>query len=202
MEHEAADLIWAVAAARSDPNQNITHLAKTMIRLLVMFERDGETKLEVDYSPSHRPKPAGMKEEMHEALITMFDIGVSRAQVWSTPEQGKHGEVLFMIREGGSSDPGLLNDLVVDRAKKKAEKLRATEATERHLFIWMDSTYPSAELAFATLPPPPAPSIPKDVDVVWLVEPTGCPNHLRIWRLRQLGEWEVVNPPEGHTLKL
>jgi hypothetical protein len=173
-----------------------------MIPLLVMFERDGETKVEVGYSPRYRPKLVGMKDEMHEALITMFDVGVSRAQVWNTPEQGKQGEILFMIREGVSSDPGLLNDLVVDRARKKVEKLRATEATERHLFIWMDSTYPSAELAFATRPPPPAPSIPTDVDVVWLVEPTGWPNHVRIWRLRRLGEWEVVDSPEGYTLKL
>ena len=190
-------LIWAVALSRSDPNQNVSRLVKTMTPLLVMFEREGETKVEVDYSPRYRPKPAGVKDEMHGARITMFDNGVSRAQVWNTPEQDKHGEILFMIREGVSSDPGLLNDLVVDCAKKKVEKLRATDATERHLFIWMDSTYPSAELAFATLPPPPAPSIPKDVDVVWLVEPTGWPNHVRIWRLRQLGEWEVVNPPEG-----
>jgi len=188
-------LIWAVALSRSDPNQNITRLAGTMIPLLVMFEREGETKVEIDYSPGYRAKPAGMKDEMHEARITMFDNGVSRAQVWNTPEQGKHGEIVFMIREGVSSDPGLLNDLVVDRAEKKVEKLRDTEATERHLFIWMDSTYPSAELAFATLPPPPAPSIPKDVDVVWLVEPTGWPNQVRIWRLRQLGEWEVVDQP-------
>lgn len=107
-----------------------------------------------------------------------------------------------MIREGVSSDPSLLNDLVVDRANKKVEKLRAADATERHLFIWMDSTYPSAELAFATLAPPPAPSIPRDIDEVWLVEPTGWPNHVRIWRLRQFGEWEVIDPPEGYTLKL
>jgi hypothetical protein len=194
--------IWAVALSRSDPNQNITRLIKAMTPLLVMFEREGETKVEVDYSPRYQPKPAHISEEMHEARITMLDNGVSRAQVWNTPQQGKHGEILFMIREGVSSDPGLLNELVVDRAKKKVEKLRAMEATERHLFIWMDSTYPSAELAFATLPPPPAPSIPKDIDVVWLVEPTGWPNQVRIWRLRQLGEWEVVDPPEGYTLKL
>jgi hypothetical protein len=195
-------LIWTVALSRSDPNQNIGRLVKTMTPLLAMFEREGETKVEVDYSPRYQPKPAGMKAEVHEARITMFDNGVSRAQVWNTPEHGTHGEILFMIREGVSSDPGLLNDLVVDRAKTKVEKLRATEATERHLFIWMDSTYPSAELAFATLPPPPAPSIPKDVDVVWLVEPTGWPNHVRIWRLWQPGEWEVVDPPERYTLTL
>src|ERR1035438_1039611 len=122
-------LIWTVALSRSDPNQNITRLVKTMTPLLVMFEREGETKVEVDYSPRYQAKPAGIKDEMHEARITMFDNRVSRAQVWNTPQQGKHGEILFMIREGVSSDPGLLNDLVADRAKKKVDKLRATEAT-------------------------------------------------------------------------
>jgi hypothetical protein len=120
--------IWAVALSRSDPNQNITRLIKAMTPLLVMFEREGETKVEVDYSPRYQPKPAHISEEMHEARITMLDNGVSRAQVWNTPQQGKHGEILFMIREGVSSDPGLLNELVVDRAKKKVEKLRAMEA--------------------------------------------------------------------------
>lgn len=78
-------LIWSVALSRSDPNQNITRLAGTIIPLLMMFEREGETKVEVDYSPGYRGKPAGMKDEMHEARITMFHNGVSRAQVWNTP---------------------------------------------------------------------------------------------------------------------
>jgi hypothetical protein len=65
----------------------------------------------------------------------MFDSGVSSARVWNTPDQGRRGEIVFMIREGVSSDPGLLNELVVERAKKKIEKLRAMEARERHLFI-------------------------------------------------------------------
>jgi hypothetical protein len=190
-------LIWAVTLSRSDPDQNIARLVKRMTPLLVMFEREGETKVEVQYSPRYRPKPGGMKDELHEARVTMFDNGVSRAQVWNTPDQGKRGEILFMISEGMSSDPGLLNDLVVDRANKKVEKLRVTDATERHVFIWMDSTYPSAELAFATLPPPPAPPIPTEIDEVWLVEPTGLPRHVKIWRLRQLGEWEVVAPPRA-----
>src|SRR5205807_8949979 len=79
-------LIWAVALSRSDPDQNIARLARTMTPLLVMFEREGETKVEIQYSPRYRPKPAGMKDELYEARITMFDNGVSRAQVWNTPD--------------------------------------------------------------------------------------------------------------------
>lgn len=194
---------WMVGLSGSDPKQNIRRLMDVVIPLAVMFERDGETGVEVRYDPRYRPKPDDISHEMHEARLTMFDNGVYAARKWNAPEAGKHGEIFLTMSAGVSSDAGLLNDLVVERAEKKVDKLRAAEADERHLFIWLDSSYPEAELAFATLPPPQAPAIPNGIDVLWLVEPTGWPDHVRIWRLRGMaGEWEVIEPPEGYTLGL
>jgi hypothetical protein len=66
----------------------------------------------------------------------------------------------------------------------------------------MDSSHAEAELAFSTLRPPRAPTLPKGIDVLWLVEPTGWPNHVKMWRLRAGSEWEVIEPPEEFVLTL
>lgn len=99
---------------------------------------------------------------------------------------------LFFSTHGGAvSNPDKLNALAVEQVEKKYQKLaRVAEASERHLFVWLTDTYPDAELAFATLPPPAAPSIPPDLDVVWLAR-YALPIH--VWRLGPPDGWEPVD---------
>lgn len=87
-------------------------------------------------------------------------------------------------------NPDQLNALVLDAVRENHAKLVAAQASERHLFLWLTDTYPDAEWAFSTLPPPPAPSIPSDLDVVWLAR-YASPIHL--WRLRPPDGWEPVD---------
>ncbi len=132
----------------------------------------------------------------------MHELGVSAIRQWNEPEGGTAGQLFLTISAGVSSDPDQLNEIVLERAEAKVKKLRETEANERHLIVWMDSSHAEAELAFATLPPPTAPTLPEGIDVLWLAEPTGWPNHVKMWRLRAGGEWEVIEPPEGFVLTL
>jgi hypothetical protein len=193
---------WMVGIGRQDPTESIRDLMAQVIPIVVMLERTGETAVEVRYDPRYQPRPAERSDEMHDAMVKMFDLGVYAARLWSEPEEVRPGQLIPSISQGVSSDPGQINELVVERAEKKVDKLRAAEADERHLFVWMDSSHAEAELAFATLAPPPAPTIPKGIDVVWLVEPAGWPGSVRIWRLAPPGQWEVLPPPPGYSLSL
>lgn len=173
-----------------------------MMPILALFERNDESTVEVRYSPRYRTKPPEVSNHVHDAMIEMFDLGVEVARVWSSPDPGEDGQIYPTISAGVSSDSAKINALVVERAEKKVDKLRAATADERHLFVWMDHSHADAELAFATLGPPSAPAIPAGVDVVWLVGPTGGPNGVRIWRLEPPGQWAIVPPPEAYSLEL
>jgi hypothetical protein len=91
-------------------------------------------------------------------------------------------------------DPGAVNLLVAERAEPKREKLaraKADSASRCHLFVWLDGTQPGAELAVAKMPPPPAPEIPSEIDVVWLATPPLATPE-KLWRARPSAGWEVL----------
>ena len=123
-----------------------------------------------------------------DASTNLVLLGVSRARVWDVdgPPQ------LFFIGHGGvSADADAVNRLAVEHAAKNADKLLAAQADERHIFIWMDSSQPDAELAMHTGPPPDAaPVLPDGVDVVWVANPSG-----HLWRSRPPGTWEALPCP-------
>jgi hypothetical protein len=172
-----------------------------MVPILALFERNGETSVDVLYSPRCWPT-TGRTQEMHEAMVQMFDLRVEAVRMWTKPELGRQAAIYPTINAGFGSNPAKLNELVVKRAERKAKKLLAATADERHLFVWLDSTYEDAELAFKTLPPPPPPTIPVGIDVVWLVGLSGGPDAVRIWRLAPPGGWDVLASPIGYVLEL
>jgi hypothetical protein len=129
-----------------------------------------------------------------EAARRMLELGVTRARVLA-PRAAENAEMLVTISGGFAGDPGAVNRLVAERAEPKREKLaraKAGNATECHLFVWLDGTQPSAELAVAKMPPPPAPEVPSEVDVVWLATPPlAAPE--KLWRARRSAAWEVLH---------
>jgi hypothetical protein len=194
---------WMVGLLTREPSDNIRALMEQVIPLVVSIEHTGETSVEVHHNdPRYMPRPADRTDAIHQLMLKMHELGVSAIRQWNEPEDGTDGQLFLTISAGVSSDPAQLNDIVVERAEAKVKKLRETQADERHLFVWMDSSHAEAELAFSTLPAPKAPTLPGAIDVLWLVEPSGWPNHVRMWRLRAGGDWEVIDPPEGLTLTL
>jgi hypothetical protein len=150
-----------------------------VIALVVSIEGTGETTVEVHHNdPRYTPRLANRSAAIHEAMLKMHELAVGAVQQWNDPENGKDGQLFLTISAGVSSDPDQLNEIVVEWAVAKVKKLRETKADERHLFVWIDSSHDEAEPAFATLPPPKAPTLPEGVDVLWLVELTGWPNYV------------------------
>jgi hypothetical protein len=194
---------WMVGLHALEPTDNIRALMDQVIPLVVSVEHTGETSVELHYNdPRYMPRPAERTEAVHQAMLRMHELGVSAIRRWNEPEGGTAGQLFLSISAGVASDPDQLNAIVLERVEAKVKKLRATKADERHLFVWMDSSHAEAELAFSTLPPPKAPTLPKGIDVLWLVEPTGWPSHVKMWRLRAGREWEVIEPPDGFVLTL
>jgi hypothetical protein len=196
---------WWVNIGHS-PGQEPVSIKSVMdgiVPLLETFERDGLTSVETHYSLRNlSPKP-GTTQEVHGAMIEMFDLGVVAARTWGTPELGEEAAIWPSISSGVGSDTVKVNALVAERATPKRKKLVAAEADERHLFIWLDNSHADAELAVATLPPPSTPpAVPSGIDAVWLATVGSGPGVARLWRVRPPGPWEVLTPPAGYVLKL
>lgn len=164
----------------------------TIISALAVLEKHGISELDSDVLGRWRPALAGPPDVI-EAMRTLISLEI--VFVRSTgrrPDPLAH--LTFSTHGSAVGNYDQLNRLVADRAAKKHRKLAAAaSASERHLFVWLTGTYPDAELAFSTLPPPStAPSIPTSIDVVWLATPSnGGPN--RMWTLRPPAGWENVD---------
>jgi hypothetical protein len=124
--------------------------------------------------------------------LQVFKSGVTEARVlW--PRPALEAQLFVTITGGFTADIGRVNDLIIERASPKLEKLVRAEAAERHLFVWLDGTQPEAELAVALGPPPAtAPAVPSRIDVVWLATPP-LTEPQRLWRVRPPNRWQVLH---------
>jgi hypothetical protein len=171
----------------------VAEMMSAMLPILEAFEEHGHADVDPHITYAYVSPRSEMPAPVVEAARRMVDLGVTRARVLA-PRADDDAEVFVTISGGFAGDPGAVNRLVAERAEPKREKLtraKADRASECHLFIWLDGTQPGAELAVATMPPPPGPDIPLEVDVVWLATPPlAMPE--KLWRARQSAGWEVL----------
>ncbi len=138
--------------------------------------------------------PDGAPQAVVDAARGVFALGADRATRRGPPEDDEAALVMASVHSGGVSDFDQLNVLVAACAEAKVDKLIATGADERHLFVWMHDD--DAALAMETLPPPVvSPMLPEGVDVVWVATgPTGDESLCRcLYRLEPSGGWETID---------
>lgn len=135
--------------------------------------------------------PATLAAAVVQSVQSLFTLGIDWARS-ADPPQGGTAQLHFVFHGGASSNFDQLHQLVLERVEAKHPKLLRADADERHLFVWIDGTYPDAELAVATLPPPsPAPDLPAGLDAVWLATPPfGDPE--RVWVLTPSTGWHAI----------
>jgi hypothetical protein len=152
--------------------------------LIAVLERHGVAHVGRFVEPPTEPEAA-------EAAERISKLRVHRALRLGPPEDGAEPGLFVAMTTGVGSDFDSLNALVAERAEAKRDKLAAAVADERHLFVWV--RHDGAELAMATLPPPPtAPELPTCIDVAWAAT-GGLGGGLRVlYRLERGGSWEVV----------
>lgn len=104
-----------------------------------------------------------------------LDIGSAPRVASSTPEVAADVAELIALRRG------------------KAEKLAASTADERHLFVWVETSQLAAIAAMGTgVLPTRAPALPEAIDVVWLA--TGY-EHPRVWQYDRRIGWSNMGTP-------
>jgi hypothetical protein len=101
----ATELI-AIGHTAGQPTVSIRKVMRGMVPILALFECKAETSVEVRYSPRYRPQRPGTTQEMHDAMVKMFDLRVEAARVWSTPEPGQQAAIYPTINAGVSSNSG------------------------------------------------------------------------------------------------
>jgi hypothetical protein len=76
---------WMIAIqhTRGEPPASIRKVMAGMVPILELFERRGQTSVEVRSSPRHRLPAPGATEEMPEAMIRMFEQVVAQLEAAS-----------------------------------------------------------------------------------------------------------------------
>jgi hypothetical protein len=112
------------------------------------------------------------------------------------------GQPMLAMGMGGMQSPNNeLNRTIERLALSNTEKLRRADASERHLFVWIDSeTDWENNVALATYQVPSSPPLlPEGIDVVWAALWAGganpeC-NAMALWRVVPPRGWEVLPVP-------
>lgn len=183
---------WWVALPDPEPGRPAIRVKQTkpeIVSALATLEAHDITQLDPGMLDEWVRLPESTPPAVIEAIGRLGSIGIRFVR--STGQRADDvARLLFSSHGSASSNADQLNDLVAERVEAKQKKLAAAQAPECHLFIWLTDSYPDAELAFSTLPPPPAaPPIPPSIDVVWLAR-WAWP--IRLWRLLPAKGWEVV----------
>jgi hypothetical protein len=107
---------------------------------------------------------------------------------------------LFASVSGGFSPKiDQVNELVTAAAQANLKKLLASDADERHLFVWIHPSAVEAEFAvFQGQPPSSAPALPTGIDVVWIAAhgfvDLGKVGVTQFWRVKPGANWERLEP--------
>jgi hypothetical protein len=160
------------------PEYNVGYVLERISAPLEAFEADGieEVLLRGD----------DVLEGAHAALQA---LGARLVYRLGPAEPGGGVVVLGEASSGGATAPEVIVDVVEHHAhlEDNAAKLsRASEAAERHLFVWVETSQHQAvaAMAFGFLPER-APMLPDFIDAAWAVTAF---DGARIWRYRR-DEW-------------
>jgi hypothetical protein len=182
-------LDWWIGIPRESGTIPLRKSRSALIAVLRCFQAHGLTAVAPDWV--EYGIPSTLPAAVIQAVETLFQLGADWAR---STDRGRDStaQLHFFFHGAASANFDQLHQLMLERVEAKRLKLLRANAHERHIFVWLDNTYPDAELAVATLPPPSsAPTLPAQVDAVWLATPPfGDPE--RVWLLRPSDGWCVI----------
>jgi hypothetical protein len=180
---------WWIGIPQETTDIRLRKIRPTLLSALRMLEAHGIPEIApdwVDYGI-----PLELPAAVTQSVRMLFDLGIDSARSVNPARRGA-AQMHFLFHGGASADFDQLHQVLLERVHAKAPKLLRADADERYVFVWLDGTYPDAELAVATLPPPsPAPELPAGIDAVWLSTPP-FDNPERVWVLAPSTGWRVL----------
>ena len=186
---------WAVHPL---PSAKINDIRKHAACYLVKIEAEGREEFNA-YTDA-------TESQAVEAIFQKLKIGYGKVTSWRPP--GRIG-IMFPI-DGGLVDPMLVNKAVETEATKEdnKRKLNIVAGSEKHLFVYFDSTSEHVVWAAARDEAPPlvGPQLPPEMTHVWMAAWAGERGWHTVWRAQRgfrwihegrvnidTGEWRSVN---------
>ncbi|MGI8414562.1 MAG: hypothetical protein ACR2QA_19150 [Solirubrobacteraceae bacterium] len=180
---------WWVGVPQEAVDIRLRKVRPILVSALRTLEAHGTPEIApgwVDYGI-----PPEMPAAVAQSVQMLFNLGIDSARSANPVRRGA-AQMHFLFHGGASADFDQLHQVLLEKVNAKAPKLLRADADERHVFVWLDGTYPDAEMAVAILPPPsPAPELPAGIDAVWLATPP-FDNPERVWVMTPSGGWRVL----------
>jgi hypothetical protein len=195
---------WSLTARHPDEEHRgpqVREITRTANSLLRDLELAGVTEFDTVYR-STAPTTDLLAQEA-VGRFGQFGVFAGR-QMGVARSPGDAYVVLALVGGGGVMDPDALNQSVRREADANVAKLARSGADECHLFVWIDGTMFSEEIAlYLRHVPTIGPSLPPPIATVWVA--TWGPgqsyrsNTSRLWRASPPGGWKVLAVPELRT---
>ena len=160
-----------------------------------------ETAEVLKFDERYRSVPRTTNADVQRALDQLGRLGVYAGTAMSEAPPGEAFIAVGLVGGGGSVDNDAINQSVAREVDANLAKLERSDADERHLFVWIDSSMFSEELSMHLgQVPSTGPTLPASITTVWVA--TWGPgtnykaNTSRLWRATLPGGWEVLQVPE------
>ena len=179
--------------------QAIFKLAPPLLRVLEQRGVSG-------FGPGYERHTGDKPDEVRASIQALHDLGLIAGQSVGPPMLQHDPLLLVGTRaDGGAVDANDVNVVVEICAAKKTNQLIDAVATERHLFVVVESTdYPAhPALSVGLHLPDRPPTLPAGIETVWVGawmphSWNGC-DISPIWKVTPPGPWVRLQAPDAHT---
>jgi len=130
--------------------------------------RDLEAADVSKFDEVHRSAPPVTDPVAQEAVRRLHQLGVFAGQAMGVAPAGEAFVAVALVGGGGSVDPDALNQSVTRETQANLAKLERSGGDELHLFVWIDGSMFSEEMAmYLRNVPPSGPLLPPSITTVW-----------------------------------
>lgn len=182
---------WTISVVQPSETAapRIKKLHREAEKLLAVLENSGVGEFE-SRSPERR-----VGDQALDAIAGLARLGVVRGREIGPPGAGEVPHIYVGSSGGFTTSPEAINARASMEIQGNITKLRAANADQRHLFIWVHSTAHEVELALHQNHPPGPLQMPEGLDTVWLARPGfhgyDAPLY-RLWRAERGRGWEIL----------
>ena len=162
------------------PSARINMIRKHVANYLVAIEAEDREEFFAFIDATESPAVSAILQELK--------IEYGRVVNWKSPGIG-----IALPGDGGLVDPVLVNEVIEKLALKpdNKHKLSTAAGSEKHLFVYLDSTTEYVVWAAARdeAPPDAGPKLPPEITHIWMAALAGDGAWHTVWRAQNGSSW-------------